>query len=49
MRRWILLVSVMALAALGGCGHNPNHGISQDQALAAARRMHPPHPQGAGG
>jgi len=39
----------MALAALGGCGHNPNHGISQDQALAAARRMHPPHPQGVGG
>jgi hypothetical protein len=49
MRGWILLLSVMALAALGGCGHNPNHGISRDQAQAAARRMHPPHPQGVGG
>jgi len=49
MRRWILLLNVMALAALCGCGHNPNHGISQDQAQAAARRMHPPHPQGVGG
>ena len=47
MRRWVLLL--MALAALSGCGHNPNHGISQDQALAATRRMHPPHPQGSGG
>ena len=47
MRRWVLLL--MALAALSGCGHNPNHGISRDQALAADRRIHPPHPQGSGG
>jgi hypothetical protein len=47
MRRWMLLL--MALAVLGGCGHNPNHGISRDQALAAVRRIHPPHPQGTGG
>ncbi len=47
MRRWVLLL--MALAALGGCGHNPNHGISQAQALAAVRRIHPAHPKGSGG
>jgi hypothetical protein len=49
MRWWILLLSVMVFAALCGCSHNPNHGISQDQALAATRRMHPPHPEGHGG
>ena len=47
MRRWVLLL--LALAALSGCGHNPNHDISRDQAQAAVRRIHPPHPEGAGG
>jgi hypothetical protein len=47
MRVWmlrggmILLVGTL-LGALIGCGHNPNHGITIEQARAAASRLHPP-------
>jgi len=49
MRRWVLLLSGTVLCFVCGCGHNPNHGISQAQALAAVRRIHPAHPKGSGG
>ena len=54
MRAWMLRVGVMLLVgtllgALSGCGHNSNHDIDMEQARAAADRVHPPPPPGAGG
>ncbi len=51
MRAWMLrggviLLAGTLLAALSGCGHNPNHDINLEQARAAARRVHPPPPVG---
>jgi len=51
MRVWmlrggtILLVGTL-LGALLGCGHNPNHDISMEQARAAANRVHTLPPAG---
>jgi hypothetical protein len=45
MRRTMLVLSGAMLGALCGCGHNPNHGISRAQALAAARRIHSAFPR----
>jgi len=47
MRKWMLCAGVILLCgtllvALRGCGHDPNHDISIEQARAAARRVHTP-------
>ena len=47
MRVWIrrggrLLLVGTLLAALLGCGHDPNHDIDRDKAKAAADRVHTP-------
>ena len=51
MRIWMMRLGVIflggtLLAAVSGCAHDPNHGISIEQARAAARRIHPPPPPG---
>ncbi len=51
MRVWMLRAGAMLLAgtllaALSGCGHNPNHDINMEKARAAARRVHAPPPPG---
>ena len=50
-----MLLAATLLAALSGCGHDPNHDIDMEQAQEAANRVHkPPKPgekmiPGAGG
>jgi hypothetical protein len=47
MRRvGVMLLVGTLLGALSGCAHDPNHGISMEQARAAAARIHPPPPPG---
>ncbi len=47
MKRKVKVIVMLSLApTLLGCGHDPNHGIDQEAAQAAARRVHaPPDPE----
>jgi hypothetical protein len=46
MRAGVILLIGTLLAALPGCGHDPNHDIDLEKARAAANRVHAPPPPG---